>query len=183
MGRKPIGDRAMTDAERQRKRREKLAEEVPLYPEGFSPDWYDNMRNHTDAWKFSTQLCHWLEHAPDSEVANFLAEYLSLRGGHDGIEHLFQMIRDKVAADWGEGENRDGRGSHETPETVTDAAVTKNIVYMSLSMSVKSGRKQRIVVCKCPKCKYRMSAAPEWIDKAWPICSACLTVMDAAVTK
>ncbi len=74
MGRPPIGDKAMTAAERQRKRRERLAGEHPWEPVWKRPGEGEVSRRHAYHNHFVERLHDWLEYGDMDRVAKFLAD-------------------------------------------------------------------------------------------------------------
>jgi hypothetical protein len=98
MGRKPIGEVAMTPAERQRKRREKMAEKARYLP---GVEWSDfvswcESRKKAFACDFLEQLEFWLGWSDEEVVAQFLSEAISANSLARG-KRIAQRVTKSIA--------------------------------------------------------------------------------------
>jgi hypothetical protein len=97
MGRPPIGKVAMTDAERQRKRRALLAAQLPEWTPGYSDtDWRHN--------KFVEHLTDWLQYGDVDQVTELLTEIGCTAGRWEEVSQkvtarLAELEREAIAED------------------------------------------------------------------------------------
>lgn len=93
MGRKPIGERAMTAAERQQKRRQQLGIGGP-----WLPTWrpWDGARSDNRAETDTIERIEdWLQYGDREAVTKWLASCLASRGDLDELDKVLTVIRDE----------------------------------------------------------------------------------------